>query len=144
MDKGIGVGTSLVWLLGDEAQCLLLTIPFPFEFAPPPHLPHLLQAVLLDARHLPFILGSGGPFCTLRFSLCSVHWADFTESDMFSQLLSLLVLLTPSMMVTLGVPKSRGCLCLQMQIGGVVPEERSCVFPLRLEASKGRYFSNLV
>lgn len=60
---------------------------------------------------------------------------------MFSQLLSLLVLLTPSMMVTLGVPKSGGCLCLQMQIGGVVPEERSCVFPLRLEASKGRYFS---
>ena len=33
---------------------------------------------------------------------------------MFSQLLSLLVLLTPSMMVTLGVPKSRGCLCLQI------------------------------
>ena len=34
VDKGIEVGMSLVWLLGDEAGSLLLTIPFPSEFAP--------------------------------------------------------------------------------------------------------------
>ena len=34
VDKGTEVGTSLVWLLEDEAGSLLLTSPFSSEFAP--------------------------------------------------------------------------------------------------------------
>ena len=52
MDKGIDVGTCLVWLLGDEAQCLLLTIPFPFEFAPPACLTSSRQSSWMDGTCL--------------------------------------------------------------------------------------------
>lgn len=71
-------------------------------------LPHLLQEVLLGGWHLLFIPRSWSLFSTLRFSLHPVHYFDFTESDMFSWQLSLWVLLSSSVMVTLGIHEGRG------------------------------------
>lgn len=70
-------------------------------------LSHLLQAALLSGWHLPFIPRSWYSFNTLWFSLCPVHCADFTESGIFSQLVSWWVLLTFFVMVTLRVPEGR-------------------------------------
>lgn len=104
--KGIEVEKSWVWLLGEETGLLLLTIPSPSGHAA--CLPHLLQGVLLDGWHLPFIPRSWGPFNTLRFGLQPICCADFTESGMFSCRLLLWVFLIPSMTVILGVPGVTG------------------------------------
>lgn len=138
MGKGIEMRKSLVWLPGDEAGFLLLTIPVHYGSAV--CLPHLLQAVFLDGWHLHFIPRTWGPFNTLRFSLYPVCCADFMESVMFSWLLLLWVFLISSMMVILEVPGGRGHIIVCRLS---VPEGRSCVFPLRLEAPS-LSFSNLV
>ena len=110
---GKGIEVEQIWCGCWEMR---LEVSFSLVHSPlsllPWYLPHLLQAVLLDGRHLTFVLRPWGPFYTLRFSLCFVHWADFTEFDIFSQLFSLWVFLSPSMMVTLGFPKGRICLSL--------------------------------